>query len=216
TIEDELTLTRGDSVITQDHYWDGWALGANLTTQQKGVFPIGVTSPLNGPHSRLTLINAARSPDDLLGLELLEAAMLAHPGSIEVHHFCAEGIAEDGACARPNVVGVLYPRRLDKAAIAEVLSAQEGQDLPAPMVVVCGPPGFDAHAVDALDEAGIEAVVVKVLPADRVLEVNIASAARQGRAPPPARGLETQVGSAADVFPADGVAENGVSSAGGR
>ncbi|RKO85373.1 hypothetical protein BDK51DRAFT_26692 [Blyttiomyces helicus] len=162
-IADELNLARGDRVVTQHHYLDGWALGAGLTTSATGVFPLSITSPRNGPNSRLVLLNAVRSPDDLLGLDLLEAAMLAHPDSLEVHHFCAEGVNATGGYTRGFAARFLHEGELDAEAVAEVLGGwaeedeaqNEGMREPKRLGIVCSPSGFDAFAVDALAEAGV-------------------------------------------------------------
>ncbi|RKO84948.1 hypothetical protein BDK51DRAFT_27093 [Blyttiomyces helicus] len=171
TMSDELTLSRGDRVVTQDHYLDGWALGHNLTTGATGVFPLSVTSPLNGPRSRLTLLNAVHTPQDLIGLDLLEAAMLAHPDALEVHHFCDRG---SGSIARDGVVGTVHAGKMDNTAVADVLADWAARILGGPLwnalAVVCGPRGFDGFAVDAVTELGVDGRVVRVLPADRVMD----------------------------------------------
>lgn len=86
---DEIALRKGEFVATQSHYWDGWAFGTNLMTGQQGIFPLSIVTPKSGRNYKLILINVVNSTSEIVGRELLDAAMLSYPQQIEVHHVVA-------------------------------------------------------------------------------------------------------------------------------
>ncbi|KAJ3024283.1 NADH-cytochrome b5 reductase [Thoreauomyces humboldtii] len=185
-MEDELSLQRGDKVAVRHHYYDGWAIGVNLRTEQEGAFPLTVTSPRCGPHTRITLVHAVSTAGELImGAEWIEGALLAYPQALEVHRFVADGTSPDVP------LGITYPHGLDETHLDRIArerfgSHEDAEDRDAEgqpddeladddpnngKVFICGPPGFDAWTIDALTEgdAGLDMRQVLILPSDRVL-----------------------------------------------
>ncbi|KAJ3159313.1 hypothetical protein HDU86_001916 [Geranomyces michiganensis] len=185
-MEDELTLRRGDRVAVKSHYYDGWAVGVNLRSQQEGAFPVTVTAPRIGSRARMTLVHCVKTAGEtVMGGEWLEGALLAYPGVLEVHRFIADG-------TEPEVpLGITRRAAITDTDLDEIIRRRFGtddddddeieqQDDAADEVedaavknsrhmYVCGPPGFDSWCVDAVTEIGIDMRNVTILPSDRVL-----------------------------------------------
>ncbi|KAJ3055718.1 hypothetical protein HK097_009603 [Rhizophlyctis rosea] len=167
---DELPLVHGDRLVATHHYHDGWAIGHNLRTQQQGAFPLSCTLPPSGPHTNLVLINSVHTMEDIFGTNILEGAMLAYPGNIEVHHFVANGY-RTGAAVREGVSGCVYEGRVKTGDVMQIVgrrwwrgSEEGGADQ---KIIVCGPGRFEGDMMDALGECGVELDLVEVLPPDR-------------------------------------------------
>ncbi|KAJ3181008.1 hypothetical protein HDU87_001658 [Geranomyces variabilis] len=182
-MEDELTLRRGDRVAVKSHYFDGWAVGVNLRSQQEGAFPVTVTAPRVGIHARITLVHCVKTAGEtVMGGEWLEGALLAYPGVLEVHRFIADGTVPEvplGVTHRAAITDVdlddIVRRRFgtdDDAEEQQHDNESEDEDVVVKQsrhLYVCGPPGFDSWCVDAVTEIGIDMRNMTILPSDRVL-----------------------------------------------
>ncbi|KAI8825586.1 uncharacterized protein EV422DRAFT_575535 [Fimicolochytrium jonesii] len=181
-IDDELTLQRNDHVAVSHHYYDGWAVGVNLRTGQHGAFPLTVTVPYPGMNllqgGKLTLIHAVRTAGEaILGDELLEGAMLAYPGVLEIHRFIADGSTPEkplgvlyaSQLSEPNLEDILKKRWRDTDAHGREVEDEDEEKAALRQIVVCGPTGFGSWVVDALSEGSVDMRRVVILPSDRVL-----------------------------------------------
>ncbi|KAI9208634.1 uncharacterized protein BJ171DRAFT_489558 [Polychytrium aggregatum] len=83
---DQLTIQPGDLILVHEHYYDGWARGALVSTGQIGYFPLGVTNPYCGNIVRLIILHDANNANDVYGANILEGAQCAYPGNISVIH----------------------------------------------------------------------------------------------------------------------------------
>ncbi|KAI8592820.1 hypothetical protein BDZ88DRAFT_504181 [Geranomyces variabilis] len=115
---DELRIQKGDSLIVQKHYYDGWSFAVNTKTGKEGVIPLPKTFPRHGPCLKLVLLNCVHSPGDLVGAELIDAVLLAYPQQLEVHHVVKTGV-EDG-CGQFSGFG--YAGQLSEAIIKEAVA----------------------------------------------------------------------------------------------
>ncbi|KND03222.1 uncharacterized protein SPPG_02277 [Spizellomyces punctatus DAOM BR117] len=171
TLEDELTLTRGDRVLVKHHYFDGWAIGVNVRTGMEGAFPLTVTSPRCSSHVSITLIHGVQTASEtILGNEFIEGALLAYADCIQVHRFIADGtLPADGAAT-----GIIYPARLGAPDLESILRQRwplddEQEEVERKRMFVCGPTGFDSWVVDVVSEIGVDTRCLTVLPSDRVI-----------------------------------------------
>ncbi|KAJ3036139.1 hypothetical protein HDV00_003051 [Rhizophlyctis rosea] len=167
---DELQLAYGDRLVATHHYFDGWAIGHNLRTGQRGAFPLSCTLPPCGPYTNLVLINSVHTMEDIFGTDVLEGAMLAYPANIEVHHFVANGY-KTGGVVRDGVSGCVYEGRIKTGDVMQIVAKRwmggGGSDSGEQKIIVCGPGRFEGDMMDALGECGVELEGVEVLPPDR-------------------------------------------------
>ncbi|KAJ3312823.1 hypothetical protein HDV04_002633 [Boothiomyces sp. JEL0838] len=125
-LSDEMNLRYGDQVQTTEHFMDGWAHGYNLTTGEKGAFPLSCLEPL--APIKLVLFNSSNSPADLIGMHIIDAVKLAYPDSIEIHSFTSASLKIQ------NIAPVLEPKSQNMK------------------LIVCGPVGFNSAVVDLLSD----------------------------------------------------------------
>nr|KAJ3411714.1 hypothetical protein HK105_002560 [Polyrhizophydium stewartii] len=152
---DEMTLNPGDWVVARRHYYDGWAMGLNLTTQQEGLFPLPVTVPRVGPSARLAIINAMHSHFDAGGMSIIRGAMLAYPMQFSITHCLSRGLPADvdTAALAQAVPGKIVASRVTEEATAQTLLNvrwQFGESDQRQRIIVCGPQGFDGDVYDLL------------------------------------------------------------------
>nr|KAJ3417900.1 hypothetical protein HK105_000617 [Polyrhizophydium stewartii] len=143
--EDELTLRKGDSVIVKHHFNDGWCQGIHAATGAEGVFPLLCTAPRCGPRTRIILINCVQSADDIIGRELISAAMLAYPLQFEVHHFVENraprgqspigGSVSGGSSVNGNGNGYGRVSILNGVPSGSSLGVMPAQPLPQPVAL---------------------------------------------------------------------------------
>jgi len=139
---DEMELHAGEYVSVISHSYDGWAFGVNMTTGAEGIFPLSVASPaLVTSNFKITLINCVQSLSDIVGLDLLDGAMITYPSNITVHHICTEL-----STVRDGVSGYMREGRLDGNMIREILSEIAGDR----RAVVSGPASFTSLVCDSL------------------------------------------------------------------
>ncbi|KAI9208491.1 uncharacterized protein BJ171DRAFT_489068 [Polychytrium aggregatum] len=92
---DELNLKRGQWVVVRTHYYDGWAEGQNMTTNQTGLFPLVVTKPRCGTETQLTIVNVVRNIHEICGSYLMEGALLSYPNQVRIVHVLTGGPPSD-------------------------------------------------------------------------------------------------------------------------
>ncbi|KAJ3324606.1 hypothetical protein HDV06_006499 [Boothiomyces sp. JEL0866] len=140
-LSDEMSLRYGDQVQTTEHFMDGWAHGYNLTTGEKGSFPLSCLEPL--APIKLVLFNSSNSPADLIGMHIIDAVKLAYPDSIEIYSFTSASLKIQ------NIAPVLDPKSQNMK------------------LIVCGPVGFNSAVVDLLaDYKGSWTHDMRVLASD--------------------------------------------------
>ncbi|KAJ3267762.1 hypothetical protein HDV01_004281 [Terramyces sp. JEL0728] len=140
-LSDEMNLKYGDQVQTTEHFMDGWAHGYNLTTGQKGSFPLSCLEPL--APIKLVLFNSSNSPADLIGMHIIDAVKLAYPDGIEIYSFTSASLKIQ------NIAPVLDPKSQNMK------------------LMVCGPVGFNSAVVDLLaDYKGSWTHDMRVLSSD--------------------------------------------------
>lgn len=121
---EELALSAGQFVVVFEHYFDGWAFGENLNTNMHGVFPLSIVCPKAGLYYSLTLINCVERVEDIVGSELLDAAMLTYPSLLTVNHVVSKG-------SYSPISGNLFNEVLDQKLIERLVSpipVSEGEE----------------------------------------------------------------------------------------
>jgi hypothetical protein len=82
---DELQVKAGDNIKVISHNFDGWALGFNESTRQKGVFPLTITYPRFA--TKFVLIHVADMGfDESKTFNLIESSKIAYPKFIETYY----------------------------------------------------------------------------------------------------------------------------------
>eukprot|EP00842_Homolaphlyctis_polyrhiza_P000701 jgi/Hompol1/1631/HPOL_003726-RA len=175
--DDELELKLGDSVIVKHHYYDGWCFGLNLRTLIEGIFPLSCTTPRCGPRPHITLINCIHTTDDLIGKEILNAALLSYPTQLDIHHFIADreghrGLSPQEAEIAPpvtigDVPGFVHDGRINESKFQRLLKpiwSLQDRDPTKQRLIVCGPNGFAPFIVDSLTEFGAHGDDIVILP----------------------------------------------------
>ncbi|KAI9104081.1 hypothetical protein DFS34DRAFT_606888 [Phlyctochytrium arcticum] len=81
---DELAVEPSHKILLHGHSYDGWAEGMNLSTNEAGMFPLGVTYPRCGPLPVITLVTCVHSVDDITDLDMFTGALLAYPGQVRL------------------------------------------------------------------------------------------------------------------------------------
>jgi hypothetical protein len=153
--QDEINLARGEYVSVISHSYDGifqeylhlgWAFGVNLNTNAEGFFPLTVVSPSFGnPAFKITLINCSQTTNDIVGLDLIDAALITYPNQVLIHH-----IVSDMSSVRDGVSGFIREGKLDDKIIKEIIGVVGG----GRKAICSGPVGFNSMAVDCLFELG--------------------------------------------------------------
>ncbi|KAI8898145.1 hypothetical protein BC833DRAFT_620598 [Globomyces pollinis-pini] len=80
-LTDELTISIGDVVLPMKQFYDGWAYGLNLTTNQKGIFPMGCLQVFT--MTKFILVNFSDNLS-VVGDEIVNGVCKAYPSSIHV------------------------------------------------------------------------------------------------------------------------------------
>ncbi|KAJ3126058.1 hypothetical protein HK098_007935 [Nowakowskiella sp. JEL0407] len=188
TMADEITIRRNDRIICKAHYYDGWAVGLNLNTNQSGFFPLSITHPRNGLSSstQITVLNSMRSFDDLYGMDVMEGSILAYPRHIAFHHFVKKGFSTASDAAAINLdgsrsplpplrvstrsvalpCGYVHDGGITDTSVAEIVEPLIG-GRSSKRIFVCGPPQYQSSIVDYLNEIGVYGEDVRILPHDR-------------------------------------------------
>jgi hypothetical protein len=84
-LPDELTITQNDQVKIQQHYWDGWCFGINVSTHKSGSFPVGCTAPLLA--TRIVLHYKGIEP---ISKNILESMSVSFPQLFQVDLGCKQ------------------------------------------------------------------------------------------------------------------------------
>jgi hypothetical protein len=82
-LPDELTIAKNDQVKIQQHYWDGWCFGINVSTHKSGSFPVGCTAPLLS--TKIILHYKGEEP---VGKNILDCMKVSFPALFEVDLGC--------------------------------------------------------------------------------------------------------------------------------
>ncbi|KAJ3120461.1 hypothetical protein HK098_004575 [Nowakowskiella sp. JEL0407] len=191
TMTDEITIRRNDRIICKAHYYDGWAVGLNLNTNQSGFFPLSITHPRNGLSSstKMTVINSIRSFDDLYGMDVMEGSTLAYPRHISFHHFVKKGFSTANDSAAVNLdgsrsplppltfstrsvtlpCGYVHDGGITDQSVSDIVEPLIG-DRSSRRIFICGPPKYQSSIVDYLNELGVYGEDVRILPHDRWID----------------------------------------------
>ncbi|KAI8912707.1 hypothetical protein EDD86DRAFT_187976 [Gorgonomyces haynaldii] len=157
---DELDLQPRQVFVSKFHYYDGWAMAYNLSTQKEGLLPLSCTVPLSG-RTKFVLINCIDDAVSAIGMEIVNAAALTFPHNMEIHHF----ISTPGN-RPPNMQGSLYEGRLREVDLKQLLDAHwKRGDMTAQKVFVCGSDTFNSCIVDLMFEYGCTNEEMTILPA---------------------------------------------------
>ncbi|KAJ3162661.1 S-methyl-5-thioribose-1-phosphate isomerase [Geranomyces michiganensis] len=157
---DELRIQKGDVLVIQKHYYDGWSYATNSKTGKEGVIPLPKTVPRHGPCFKLVLLNCVHAPGDLIGAELIDAVLLAYPRQFEVHHVIKTGV-EDG-CGQFSGFG--YGGELSGAILAEAVSGASCLPGAADDAAVVGSPNTVAEGGDATTTTTTTAAAAAATP----------------------------------------------------
>ncbi|KNC96704.1 uncharacterized protein SPPG_07915 [Spizellomyces punctatus DAOM BR117] len=161
---DELALSPSDQVLVHSHSYDGWAEGRNITTNESGVFPLGVTYPPCGALPVVTLLSCVHSVDDCIGRELIEGACLAYPGQLRVMWV----LSTPAPKASFSDSCIVHEGRLDQAVLDQALNVagwNRTMSDASQKILVCGPKPFEGFVYESLvDGLGVSHAEVCVLP----------------------------------------------------
>ncbi|KAJ3085918.1 hypothetical protein HK102_013685 [Quaeritorhiza haematococci] len=188
---DEIKLNRGDIIKVKCQYGDGWASGINLTTNSEGVFPVSFVIPLVGLKAKVILINCVSTLDDIVGKDILKAALNAYPWILRVVHVVSRQPSLNGESPAqmppehnlPNSIGEFRFGRLDAAMLNELVKddwERFGSPPPASYaypasqqaffeasrhVMVCGPVSLTSATSDlVMEHLGTGSQELSVLP----------------------------------------------------
>ncbi|KAJ3274931.1 hypothetical protein HDV01_001795 [Terramyces sp. JEL0728] len=122
---DELKVNPGDNVHVKYHYLDGWCFGMNLTTNKAGTFPVRCTKPRQS--TKINLLAVCASPNDYIGVDLVEGAKIGFPDYLKVFQFNKNTVTD----------------------IPKALSLQNFANQ-SKRVIICGPPEMCSAVSDVL------------------------------------------------------------------
>ncbi|KAJ3305722.1 hypothetical protein HDV03_001130 [Kappamyces sp. JEL0829] len=143
---DEISINAGDLIRVQHHYGDGWAYGFNYSTSKTGVFPLGSTTYAT---TRITVLNTCQTRNDIIGKNVFEAALLAHPEFLSIQHIVTR---EPKTIQEQTPYGSVGSGRMTKEVVKDLFRRTWEPVELRQLVVVCGPVSFTSMVVDTLEE----------------------------------------------------------------
>ncbi|KAJ3017387.1 hypothetical protein HKX48_003561 [Thoreauomyces humboldtii] len=161
--DDELPIEVGDRIKVKSVGLDGWAIAANLETDEEGLCPLSILHPPAGRDSRVVIVNCASTLDDCAAFNILDAGALSFPNQLQIHHHVSAGAGPK--CVVHGVPGTFHDGRLTPEDVEDLVTDAWDSDSDAVRkVVVCGPAGFVGLIFDTLVGLGLECGEIVILP----------------------------------------------------
>ncbi|KAI9151177.1 DOMON domain-containing protein frrs1L [Blastocladiella emersonii ATCC 22665] len=168
----ELAVQRDEKVFIRHPLQNGWVYATNAHTGQDGIIHLSKLSPWIGRRPKVTVINAARNMDSLIGSDTLEAIAAAYPDQVKlVYVLSREAPSSPGGPACRAIEK--HAGRVDRALLRDLLERSKwvasGEAGRSQRVVLCGPEKFMDETYRTLVDLGVVEDDIIALPAHSYL-----------------------------------------------
>ncbi|KAJ3253251.1 hypothetical protein HK103_000797 [Boothiomyces macroporosus] len=154
---DELFISRGDYVVVFNHIiGEGWAYGLNMTTNNKGMFPLSITFPPTP--TKLAVLNTCKSQKDIFGKDIVSHALLSYPIEFSILHLLTKEDLEQS-----ETFGNCIGGRIDENIIKKMLNdLWDYTRSKSQIVLIIGPNEMQGNVTDLLLSNGLEQTDLKI------------------------------------------------------